>query len=382
MSWLTSEEALAALGTKPQSLYASVSRGRIRVRQDPRDPRRRLYNRDDIERLARRAAGRRRAETVAADAIRWGDPVLPSALTTVADGRLFYRGRDVAALAETATLEDVAGLLWDAPNLSFAAPPATALVRALTIAPLRRAFAVIADRAATDAPSLGRSPTALRQEAAGLVVALATAIGAAPSAASLHERLARTWNRPEAADGLRRALVLLADHELNASAFAARVTASTGASLAAAVLSGLAALTGPRHGGAAAALAGLMINVERDGAEPALRRWLEQGRPVPGFGHPLYPEGDVRAVALLTAFAPPPAYAELAETARALIGEEPNIDFALGAFAAAHELPPDAPLLIFALARSVGWLAHALEQVATGTLIRPRAHYVGAAPPR
>jgi len=97
--WLTAGEALQRLNVKAQTLYASVSRGRIRAKPDPADPRRSLYSRDDIDRLARRSVGRPRADAVAAEAISWGDPVLPSAISTVARGRLWYRGEDAVALA-------------------------------------------------------------------------------------------------------------------------------------------------------------------------------------------------------------------------------------------------------------------------------------------
>ncbi|MDR3473135.1 MAG: citrate synthase [Devosia sp.] len=380
MAWLTSEAALKALGTKPQSLYASVSRGRIRARPDPHDPRRSLYDADDVERLARRSAGRRKAEAVAADAIRWGDPVLPSAISTIIEGRLYYRGHDVVALAEAATLEDVAGLLWQAPGADFGLPAAGHPEAVLEIIPLRRAFAAIADRAAADRPALGRPLTELRGEAAGIVATLARALGAVASSAPLHRRFAAAWRRPEAAQLLRQALVLLADHELNASTFAARITASTGASLAAAVLSGLATLTGPLHGNAYLAIRALAAASARDGTAATARAWQAGGRALPGFGHRLYPDGDPRAQALLALFPLPPTYAALASLGRELTGEPPNVDFALTALASAFDLPEDAPFTLFAVARSTGWLAHALEQIGTGTLIRPRANYIGVPP--
>ena len=110
--WLSAAEALRRLNVKPQTLYANVSRGRIRAKADPADPRKSLYSRDDVDRLSRRTAGRPRAETVAGEAINWGDPVLSSTISTVSGGRLWYRGQDAVALAERATLEDVADLLW------------------------------------------------------------------------------------------------------------------------------------------------------------------------------------------------------------------------------------------------------------------------------
>jgi citrate synthase len=205
---------------------------------------------------------------------------------------------------------------------------------------------------------------------------------AGPGADPAHERLAAKWRVPEAADLIRRTLVLLADHELNVSTFAARVVVSTGASLAAGTLAGLMALGGPRHGGAAAAVRVLAgdVGAEGTGAVAALREWLGEGRGVPGFGHRLYPQGDARAEALLTRLDVPPAYAALRLAALEVVGEVPNVDFALAAIEARYRLPADAPAVLFALGRSTGWLAHMLEQAATGAVIRPRARYTGVPP--
>jgi citrate synthase len=242
------------------------------------------------------------------------------------------------------------------------------------------AFAALASRAAVDQPSSGRGPAALRQDASDTLACLATALLGAGHG-PLHLRLAARFERPAAAEDLRRALVLLADHELNASTFAVRVTVSTGASLAAGALTGLAALSGPMHGLAARAVAALADEFAGD-QDPAdiLRDWLGEGRNVPGFGHRLYPAGDIRATELLAHLDVPPAYASLRQAADEVLGEMPNVDFALAALTQVHDLPHEAPLTIFALARSVGWLAHMLEQAASGQLIRPRARYTGPKP--
>lgn len=369
MAWLTADDALALLGTKPQTLYANVSRGRITARPDPADPRRSQYRREDVERLASRTRGRRKSETVAAETIRWGDPILPSSVSTVAAGQLTFRGRDAATLAESATLEDVAQLLWAAGPVGFASGASGDGLEA--------GFVTLARRAADDLPTPGRSLAVLQAEAADVVGLLASALTGAVGEGPLHQRIATAWERPEAEDAIRMVLVLLAEHELNASTFAARVTASTGAALSAAVLTGLATLSGPLHGRAAAGMADLVTLAEKIDADAALRQFLAQGRPVPCFGHRLYPDGDGRARVLMGRFALPAPYPELAEAGRRLIGEEPNIDFALAGLTARFDLPEDAPLLLFAVARSVGWLAHALEQIGAGVLIRPRAHYVG-----
>lgn len=376
--WLPAAEALELMQVRPQTLYASVSRGRIRAKPDAADPRRSLYHRDDVQRIAARARGRRSSETVASEAIQWGEPVLASAVSTVAEGRLLYRGQDACVLAGHATLEDVAGLLWESPSPRFAASSAVTLP-ATQAAPLQAGLLALASRAATDLPSRGRSRSVLQAEAADAIGALADALlGAAPAReVPLHMRLASAWRRPRAADDLRRALVLLADHELNASTFAARVTASTGASVSACLLTGLSTLTGPLHGGASAAVQALMRSAAAIGAEAAVREWLAHDRPLAAFGHPLYPQGDARCRALLANIELPPAFGELRDIGEKLLGDAVNIDFALAALAAVHRLPAGAPLTLFALARTVGWTAHVLEQQATGQLIRPRARYTG-----
>ncbi len=391
MGWLNAAQALQALGVRPQTLYASVSRKRIRAKADPADPRRSLYHEADVRRLARRRVGPRKVEEVAAGAIEWGDPVLPSAVSTVAAGRLWYRGQDAVLLAESRTLEEVAALLWGGDEVAGAkattraprSPAATSGVRERgSVTPLSRAFIALARRAGEDAPSYGRAPSVLKEEARDVLLTLAGSLLGGPEdlSAPLHMRLATAWHRRESSKLLRRTLVLLADHELNASTFAARVAVSTGASLAAGVLAGLATLTGPLHGGAAAGVWELVETAKSQGAETAVRERLAQGRPMAGFGHPLYPAGDPRATSLLQHLELPPEYAAVRAAVEQWVGERPNIDFALAAMTRTQRLPKDAPLILFALARSVGWLAHELEQIATGHLIRPRARYVGTLP--
>ena len=378
--WLPAAEALELMRVRPQTLYASVSRGRIRAKPDAADPRRSLYHRDDVQRIAARTRGRRSSEAVASEAIQWGEPVLASAVSTVAEGRLWYRGQDARLLAEHATLEDVAGLLWESAPPRFACTAAAPMHAAGQATPLQAGLLALAARAAVDPPSRGRSRAVLQAEAAEAIGTLADAL-LSPSSSStvlpLHARLAAAWRRPRAADALRRALVLMADHELNASTFAARVTASTGASVAACLLTGLSTLTGPLHGGAAAAVGALVRRAAASGSEAAVREWLAHDRPLAAFGHPLYPHGDARCAALLAGIELPPAFAALRAAGERLLGEAVNIDFALVALAAVHKLPADAPLMLFALARTVGWTAHVLEQQATGQLIRPRARYSG-----
>ncbi|MDO8296488.1 MAG: citrate synthase family protein [Caulobacter sp.] len=376
--WVSAEEAMDRLGVRPQTLYAYVSRGRIEARPDPVDPRRSRYRLADVGALAERKKRGRKASEVAAGAIAWGEPVLASAITTVAGGRLFYRGRDAVALAETETLESVARLLRGGHGATLKAVPPAAPVFGGSLR--ERLFAALSARAGVDPPSRGRAALALAVEAVGLLDLVADAAAGGPGEGPIHARIARAWGRPDADDVIRRQLVLLADHELNASTFAARVTASTGASLAASALSGLCALSGPLHGGMAGRVINLVEEARRIGPEATVAGRLARAGPTPGFGHPLYPDGDPRAAALLAAFDPPADYAALRTVVQTMTGEAANVDFAVTALSARFGLPPDAPFALFAVARTAGWLAHAVEQAQTGTLIRPRARYIGEAP--
>jgi citrate synthase len=197
----------------------------------------------------------------------------------------------------------------------------------------------------------------------------------------LHRGLASSWSlNARDTERVRRSLVLVADHELNASTFAARVAASTGAPIAACLLAGLSALSGPRHGGATVALARMLDEAEREGPEATVRAWLDRSGAPPGFGHPLYPNGDIRAIALGEMAAPDPLMRALAECVREATGALPNIDFGLVAIGRTANLPIGAPFVLFLLGRSVGWAAHAMEQILEGQLIRPRATYEGILP--
>ena len=204
----------------------------------------------------------------------------------------------------------------------------------------------------------------------------------------LHLQIARAWapDHKHAADLIRRALVLLADHELNASAFTVRCAASTGLNLYDAMIAGLVALKGPKHGGAGVLAAQLVkMLVDRDVA-PVIRERVALGERFAGFGHGVYKHGDPRAHALLAALARAGAAekltAEIPERILEATGEFVNIDYALAVLVHTLGLPPGNELVLFAMARTVGWIAHASEQLRHGGLIRPRARYIGPAPGR
>jgi citrate synthase len=386
---ITAESAAATLGVTRATLYAYVSRGLLHAAADPNDPRRRLYDAGEIARLARGKVRGRKAAEIAAGALDWGQPALSSGITLIEGNRLFFRGRDAARLAAQASVEDVARLLWECGDDPFddtpppIVEPAATLMRALAGAsPVDRCLALL-PLVGAGTMTWQRERRRLWREAALLLrVVAAVATGTMPDDAPIHRHVARAWRKDErAAQLIRAALILCADHELNASAFAVRVVASTGASLAACVSAGLSALSGPQHGGTTSLVEILFDEVERLGnATRVVQERLRRGDRLPGFDHPLYRDGDPRALALLPLLRPDPARDALRDAMDAIGGKLPNIDFALVSLRRALGLAPGSALALFAIGRTVGWIAHALEQQAEGKLIRPRARYVGAAP--
>ena len=184
------------------------------------------------------------------------------------------------------------------------------------------------------------------------------------------------------------ALILCADHELNVSAFAVRVVASTRTSLYDVVAAGLAALCGPRHGGYSAQVESFLDDSGGpNGVRRAMAERLRRGESIPGFGHPLYPDGDPRARAIFDAVAKAFPTSEATAFLRAgrragrtLLGDHPNLDYGLVILRRALGLPRGSALMLFALGRTAGWMAHAMEQYALDQLIRPRAAYTGPSP--
>jgi citrate synthase len=378
--FLSAAEAARRLGIKPASLYVYVSRGLLR--SEPGSGRSRRYRIDDIDRLMARRVG-------AEGALDFGAPVLDSALTRIADGSFSYRGRDAIKLAGSASLEDVACLLWGVQAEVAFAPRNLPLPLAWprTSDTTTRVQAALPIAGAADRDATAREPLA-RAAAAGRVLRLVAAalVGRSPVAAPCDGVLAETWKLDrKGASLVRSALVLCADHELNPSSFVARCVASTGASLYDAVAAGLAALQGPRHGGASRRTEAWLREIDSaDDIAGAVAERARRGDRFPGTGHPLYPMGDPRGRFLLDALAKAfPRDAEqkrvrwIADTVAIQTGIPANVDFALAALARVLRLPTDAPMQIFTLGRTVGWLAHALEQQDSDRLIRPRARYVG-----
>ncbi|MCD0417074.1 citrate synthase family protein [Rubrivivax sp. JA1024] len=389
--YLSSKEAATRLGVSRQTLYAYVSRGLLRS-QAKETHRESLYLASDVEKLALQRATGRRPKEIAKAALNWGTPVLESAITLIEHERMFYRGVDVLALAETHRLEDLAAHLWSCDrDAGFNAPAPTfpaAMLAVMDAYRGRRAeqallplFTVASD---DDGTSLRQTSSRhLIEGCAAIVRTLAACLlGTIPDTAPIHQQCAAAWRVDrEGAELIRMALVLCADHELNASSFTARCITSAGASLRAAVIGGLAALTGARHGATTARDEALWDDVGSSDIERKMRERIAQGLDIPGFGHPLYPGGDIRADALLRRIMPHhPEWQDFVKAAFTLTGQHPSVDFALVALRRHLNLPIGAAFGIFALGRSVGWLAHGLEQRNSPDIIRPRASYAGNRP--
>lgn len=395
--FLSARDAARALGISRATLYAYSSRGQLRSESVSGEPREHRYYREDVERLVERKEARRDPSKAVAKSLHMGAPVLESALTLVHDGRLYYRGEDVTVLAREATVEQVAALLWtgNAGEASvlfpqpcpLEAPQVWALRRMASGIPLCQMALPLA--ALVDVRAYDLRPGAVAESGARILWLLAHLIAGSDRPGPVAKAVRNAWAAGDKAAGeaIRAALILCADHELNVSAFAARCTASAAASPYDVVSSALATLKGRRHGGQGEQVEALFAEAASLGcARTAIANRLRRGETVPGLGHSLYPGGDPRAKLLLEMAQSSGNRKQwelvngVANAAAELRQDLPNVDFGLAALTRAYRLPEGAPLLLFALGRTIGWIGHAMEQYATGTLIRPRARYTGPAP--
>ena len=398
--YLTAQEATELLDISAATLYAYVSRGLIRSEAAEGSNRSRRYHAEDVTRLLERKAERQNPARIAEAALNWGMPVLDSALTLIADDGLYYRGYDAILLAQTRSLEEVAALLWtgrfETSAALFSGPqvqPSPWGVAALDgrLSLYQRMMTALALASEDDLLAYDLSADNVARTGARILDHLTAAlVGADVAGDRVAGRLQAGWcaARPDAAGLLNAALVLCADHELNASSFAARVAASAETQPYGVIMTGLATAQGLKHGGNTERVAALLRELDEPGAaRRVIAERLRRGERIPGFGHPLYQNGDPRAAFLLDrlradyADTPVVRLADAATSAvRATLALEPNIDFVLVVLARLFELPAGAPLALFALGRTVGWVAHAIEQYQTQQLIRPRARYVGPTP--
>jgi citrate synthase len=397
-AWISSREAAKQLDVKLSTLYAYTSRGLVESVKGP-NGRGRLYARESIERLKTRHDARAGHTAVAASALRWGEPTLETSIVEIRSDGPYCHGHSLLALAAGSySFEAVCDLLWTgqlqpSADWKVVLPGVTPPARPASAAPLAYMAAALSLAALSDDSRKGGSDAQEHARARNLIAWLAELAGGRkerPSTSphdSVATRLLRGFGKRPTAHLTKivdRALTLCADHELTASTFAARVTASTGSDLYACLAAGLHALDGPHHGGVSSRIQAVLREMGRpERALVVVRERLARGERVPGFGHPLYPDGDPRAVALLALSAESkletPQLARLLALTAAMKREghpPPNFDIGLVALVSALSLPEGAPAALFAVGRCAGYVAHILEQRKQGYLLRPRARFV------
>jgi citrate synthase len=398
---LTTREAARRLGVKPETVYAYVSRGQLTSTREP-GGRGSTFDAEEIDALLRR--GRR--EPAAS-----GDGVQPihTGITLIEADRYYYRGVDATELTRRYRFEEIADWLWTGtmtPGVRFRAP-------ADALAAVRRAVGALppysgpADRlrvaavaaAITDPLRFDLSPEAVLGTARTLIPTLVDALAGTGEPRDGDGTLAwRLWTRltalpagEAAVRALDTALSLLIDHDLAASTLAARVAASARAHPYAVVSAGLGALDGPLHG-AASGLAHRMLTevLERGSAAAVVADHLRAGRRVPGLGHRLYRGPDPRAEALFGVLRELPGAGPVLEAAREVeattarhVKLHANVDLALAVLSVTGGMAAEAGETVFAVARTAGWMAHAMEEYGERPLrMRPSGRYDGPRPPR
>ena len=360
--WLDSKEAAALLGVKTATLYTYVSRGLLRRVPAGEGRRGSRYSRMDIDRLRSRQGARAGHGPAAADALRWGQPVIDTRVGGLTDRGPIYRGLFALDLIrDEATFEEVVTLLMGTRG-SWRLRPVGAPVSE----PLPEMIARVAVAALDDPGRFGAGAAAETRRARRILGILAGCV-----------RLEEASRRQ-----LDACLVVIADHGLTSSTLAARVAASTGADLYSCVLAALATLAGPQHGGAVHRIEALLDEAgSASEAAGAVHKRLRRGDRIPGFGHPHYRGGDPRTAPLIelakgsshprvkTAFA-------VIDAMKSAGHPPPSVDLGLVMACDAMGLPPGAAAGLFALGRAAGWIAHTFEQREAGWMLRPRARYV------
>ncbi|MFJ2773131.1 citrate synthase family protein [Streptomyces sp. NPDC087300] len=399
---LSTKEAAELLGVKPETVYAYVSRGQLSSSRGA-GSRGSTFDAKEVEALARRNRREPAAPTTA------NELSVRTRITLIDKDRYYFRGVDAAQLALTHSYEEVAEWLWTGalrPGITFTAPKETVATarRAVNALPEHSGptdrLRVAAISAATADPLrfdlseeavIGTGRSLIPTLVAALPPVLSGHRDEGPLARRLWARL--TGRKPDAASlhALDTALALLVDHDLAASTLAVRVAASARAHPYAAVSAGLGVLEGPLHGAASGMAHRMLLDVlDRGNATPVIADELRAGRRVPGLGHRLYPGEDPRAQALFGLLEELPSAGPALAAARDVVATtarhtnlHANVDLALAVLSASSGMPAEAGETIFAVARTAGWIAHALEEYDERPLrMRPSGQYVGARPPQ
>ena len=387
--WLTSAEAAARLGVKRATLYSYVSRGLLQRLVDS-DGRSSRFDPEEVDRLRSRS-GRRREDEIGV--------LVSTAITKIADGELRVRGRDLIGLAAETRFEDAVDWVWGAePDAGWSnsdeAEELSGQIQGLlpdTAPMLDRLRVAVSIASATDPLRNDLSASSVRAAGRRLLFVMmhSLPVVAAPREGDLSERLwcrlapGRSNLRQRAI--LNRALVLLLDHGLASSTLGVRVAASVRADPYSAVSAGLGILGGRLHGAASGPVHRIFQEAVANG-DPAGALGEAQRRTgyTPGFGHAVYRQRDPRCSALMEAVAGAWASHEHLPkvlTVQSLASERTaapaTVDFPLGAMTFLAGMRPEAGEAVFAIARTAGWIAHALEEYDEDPVrFRFRARYI------
>ncbi|WP_019072933.1 citrate synthase [Streptomyces hokutonensis] len=400
---LSTKETAELLGVKPETVYAYVSRGQLGSRREP-GGRGSTFDAKEVEALARR--NRRESSGSSGSG---GELSVRTRITLIEKDHYFFRGVDATELAARHSYEEIAEWLWTGelrPGITFTAPRASVAVARRTVDALpehtgptdRLRVAAIA-AATADPLRFDLSEDAVLGTARTLIPTLVAALppvrrahrDEGPLAHRLWARLSGQTADEASLRALDTALGLLVDHDLAASTLAVRVAASARAHAYAAVSSGLGVLEGPLHGAASGLAHRMLLDVlDQGSAAPVVADELRAGRRIPGLGHRLYPGEDPRARALFALLKDVPGAGPALAAARDIVATtarhtplHANVDLALAVLTVSSGMPSTAGETIFAVARTAGWIAHALEEYGERPLrMRPSGHYVGPKPPQ
>ncbi|WP_426566154.1 citrate synthase family protein [Angustibacter sp. McL0619] len=394
---LSTQEVADLLGVRLETVYAYVSRGLLSSTRAA-GGRGSTFDRAEVEALAG-SGGRRRA----APQRTWRGPVVDTDITLIDGGRLYLRGVDAVQLAAAVGFEPAAQWLWTGdlePAAFTPAPEPLAAARAAVDALppsadlVGRLRVAVAAAGSVDPLRYDVRERAVLPAAQGLLATMVEALpvvgvqpdDGAPLTRRLWARLSPQPPTDRLLGCLDAALVLLMDHDLAVSTVAARTAASVRAHPYAVVATGLAAMEGPLHGGASTLARELLRGAHERDPRLVVADHLRTGRPLPGFGHPLYPDGDPRGRALLDRLADEPVADEVMDVVRGLVEASdlhPNVDLALAALGESTGMTRDGGEVVFCVARSVGWVAHALEEYdETPLRFRGEGRYRGPRPPQ
>lgn len=345
-----------------------------------------------------------------------------SSVSSIIESVLTYQGYDIDDLADNASFEEVIYLLWNGrlpkeaelsqltSELANHAEVPKEIIDQMRTYPIGKVHPMAALRTAISSLALFDENADVMEEQANHLKAIKIQ-AKIPTIVTAFSRIREglepvsprkdlgfaanflymlTGNEPDdiSVDAFNKALVLHADHELNASTFTARVCVATLSDVYSGITAAIGALKGPLHGGANEAVMNMLLEIDKvENVEPYIRKALDNKEKIMGFGHRVYKKGDPRAKHLkdmskrLTEITGETKWYEMSTKINEIVtGEKgllPNVDFYSASVYHSLGIKSDLFTPIFAVSRTSGWLAHILEQYSNNRLIRPRAEYVG-----